>query len=102
MIGGFTYSNPYCKLLKYTVEGADADKITISSSTFTYRTDLVEEMTPRVLVFSLKVHAQGDGINNSVHTQLFPSTITINGCDKPGVLFITNNGFNTDILYESA
>ena len=57
VIGGFTYSNLYCKLLKYTVEGTDASLLTISGSTFIYRTDLFEDFTPRILVFSLKVHA---------------------------------------------
>ena len=53
-IGGFTYSNAYCKLLRYSVVGTDASFITISGSTFTYRTNLVE---PRTLRFSLRVHA---------------------------------------------
>jgi hypothetical protein len=56
-IGTFTYSNPYCKWLRYTVEGTDAKLIRISHQTFIYRTDLFEDFKPRVLVFSLKVHA---------------------------------------------
>lgn len=59
--GTFTFSNPYCKLLKYTVEGDDAKEVTISgTSSLTYKTDYNE---PRTLKFNLRVHAQGDGIN---------------------------------------
>jgi hypothetical protein len=52
-------------------------------------------------VFSLKVHAQGDGINGAVHTQLFPSTITIDGCASEAIT-ITNNGFTPDITYQGS
>ena len=38
-IGSFTYSNPYCKLLKYSVSGTDASQITISNSYFNYKTN---------------------------------------------------------------
>jgi hypothetical protein len=100
-IGGFTYSNPYCKLLKYTVEGEDKALITISGSRFTYKSNLFEDFKPRVLVFQLKVHAQGDGINGHTHTQLFPSTIRINGCDKAGVLSVRNAGWVVDRLNEN-
>jgi hypothetical protein len=70
--------------------------ITIVKDKFTYKTNLLEDHKPRVLVFNLKVHAQGDGINGKTQTQLFPSKITINGCDKKGVLTVTNNGWVVD------
>lgn len=87
--------------MKYSVIGPDANLIKISYHTFTYKTNLFEDFKPRVLVFSLKVHAQGDGINGKTHTQLFPSTIRINGCDKPGVLSVRNNGWVVDRLNET-
>jgi hypothetical protein len=83
-IGGFTYSNAFCKLLKYTAVGEDSNLIRISSSTFSYRTDLIE---PKTIKYSLRVHAQGDGINGHTHIQDFPSTILIQGCDnEPNVI----------------
>jgi hypothetical protein len=39
-IGGFTYSNHYCKLLKYSIVGEDAKILKVSGSTFTYPTNL--------------------------------------------------------------
>jgi len=78
-IGGFTYSNPYCKLLKYSVSGTDVSHVSVSSSTFTYKTNFKE---PRTLNFNLIVHAQGDGINGKTHIQSFPSSIKIQGCDN--------------------
>jgi hypothetical protein len=64
-IGGFTYSNAYCKLLKYTIEGPDKAHITLhGTSKITYKTDFVE---PRTLSFTLRVHAQGDEINGKKH-----------------------------------
>jgi hypothetical protein len=64
-IGSFTYSNAYCKLLKYSIEGADKSKITlVSTSRIYYRSNEIE---PRTLSFILRVHAQGDGINGKVH-----------------------------------
>jgi len=88
-IGGFTYSNHYCKLLKYTAVGEDAKLITISGSTFTYQTNLIE---PKTIKYSLRVHAQGDGINGHTHIQDFPSTILIQGCDNEGNV-ISNPSF---------
>ena len=54
-IGSFTYSNPYCKLLKYAIEGDDKDQITLhGTSKITYNTNYVE---PRSLKFTLRVYA---------------------------------------------
>jgi hypothetical protein len=88
----FHYTNAYCKRLKYTITGTDAQyvKISCDGTQFEYRTDLVEPLKPRVLVFNLKVHAQGDGINGKTHTQLFPSTITIDGCAKDKINKVTH------------
>ena len=41
----------------------------------------------------MNVHFQGDGINGASHFKGYPSTITIDGCDKPGVLSVTNQGW---------
>jgi hypothetical protein len=65
-------------------------KISGDGTQFEYRTDLVEHLKPRVLVFNLKVHAQGDGINGKTHTQLFPSTITIDGCAHDKINKVTH------------
>ena len=88
-IGGFTYSNAYCKFLKYSIVGEDASLLSVSGSTFTYQTNLLE---PRTLKYSLRVHAQGDGINGHTHIQDFPSTLKIQGCDNEANT-ITNPSF---------
>jgi hypothetical protein len=54
-IGSFTYSNAYCKLLKYSIEGTDMNEITlVGTSKISYKTNYIE---PRTLVFTLRVHA---------------------------------------------
>ena len=54
-IGSFTYSNPYCKLHHYSIEGTDAAEITLVGTTkITYKTNYIE---PRTLSFTLRVHA---------------------------------------------
>ena len=60
--------------MRYSVTGADVALVSVSGSSFTYQTNLLE---PRTLSFSLCVHAQGDTINSAVHKLEFPSTIKI-------------------------
>jgi hypothetical protein len=88
-IGGFTYSNAYCKLKKYSLLGTDAKEITlVGTQKITYKTNYNE---PRVLRFTLRVHAQGDEINGKRHYADFPTTITVHGCDNE-LNAITNPG----------
>jgi hypothetical protein len=99
-IGSFTYSNPYCKWWKYTVNGADATHITISSNVLRYKTNFVE---PRTLNFNLKVHAYGDTWNGASHNKDFASSIKIQGCDNEGNS-ITNPGnsaWNPNVVNET-
>lgn len=46
-------------------------------------------MKPRVLVFTLNVHFQGDGINGASHFKGYPSTITIDGCATDPMKIVT-------------
>jgi hypothetical protein len=78
-IGTFTFSNPYCKFLKYSLEGTDAKELILSGNKVTYKTNYNE---PKVLRFSLRVYAYGHGINGKNHYQDFPTTITVRGCDN--------------------
>ena len=78
-IGTFTFSNAYCKLLKYSITGTDYRIVTVSGSTVTYKTDIVE---PRELRFNLRVHAQGDRINGRYHYKDFSTYIRLQGCDN--------------------
>jgi hypothetical protein len=79
-IGGFTYSNAYCKLKRYSLLGADAKEIIlVGTEKITYKTNYNE---PRVLRFTLRVHAHGDEINGKRHYADFPTTITVRGCDN--------------------
>ena len=79
-IGGFTYSNAYCKLLKYSIHGTDKSVITLhGTSKISYPTAYRE---PKTLSFTLRVHAQGDGINGKNHYKDYPTTIKIQGCDN--------------------
>jgi hypothetical protein len=97
-IGGFTYSNAYCKLLKYTIEGTDKSHITLhGTSKITYKTSFVE---PRTLSFTLRVHAQGDGINGKTHQKTYPTTIKIQGCDNEGntISNPNENAWKTTVL----
>ena len=74
-IGEFTFSNAYCKFLKYSLSGTDASQIILDNPTkITYRTDYVE---PRTLSFNLVVHAYGDGINGASKRRNFATTIKI-------------------------
>lgn len=63
-IGTFTFSNAYCKFLKYSIEGTDAKEIKLDGNKVTYKTDYNE---PRVLRFSLRVYAYGHAINGKNH-----------------------------------
>jgi len=79
-IGSFKYSNAHCKLLRYSILGTDKALITLhGTSKITYNTNFVE---PKTLSFTLRVHAQGDGINGKNHYQDYPTTIKIQGCDN--------------------
>lgn len=99
-VGGFTYTNAYCKLYKYTVTGTDAVYTQVAGSTFKYRSNIVE---PKTLVFNLKVHAQGDGINGKTHTKEFPTTIKIQGCDNEGntISNPNQNAWKTTVVNET-
>jgi len=70
----FTYSNAYCKRLKYSVHGKDVAYMSVSGTTLRYRSNIQE---PKTLEFTLRVHAQGDGINGKSHIKDYPSTLKI-------------------------
>ena len=97
-IGSFTYSSPDCKLNKYTIEGTDKDEITlVGTSKISYKTDYIE---PRTLSFTLRVHAQGDGIHGAVRQITYPTTIKVQGCDNEANV-ITNpdtTAWKTNVL----
>jgi hypothetical protein len=82
--------------LKYSIHGTDKNHVSVSGSTVTYHTNLKE---PRTLSYTLRVHAQGDGINGKSHYQDFASTIKIQGCDNENNV-ISNpheNAWKTDV-----
>jgi hypothetical protein len=71
-IKDFTYSNAFCKLYKYSISGTDSAHVSVSGTTFKYKTNFLE---PRTLKFSIWVHAQGDGINGKSHKKEYKSSI---------------------------
>ena len=75
-INDFTYSNPYCKWLRYEVTGTDVNNgyLSVTGNKFTYKTDLLE---PKLYNFKLWVIAQGDGINGRSHRTYFTTDLRL-------------------------
>ena len=73
-IPGFSYSNPYCLWLKYTIDSQDpeAEIKMVGTTVINYKTAFRE---PHKSNFVLKVHAIG-----GTRTQTFKHQITINNC----------------------